>query len=323
MITTLTAAAIAELNGTLAGPVLSPDGRWLYILNRTENRLLRIDAGTLRETHSTKVPDKSVFALSPDGRALYVGSPSRTRDSAGQLVVVDAENLTIQRTVRKTAEPFDLAAGANGRVFASGAGTGWSEIAVLDAAAGKVTANWGGVWAKSFIALTRDGSRLLTSTQGVTPGRLEAWPLPEPVTDKPDTYSAPAEANVGGPFVITSDCRFVLCSTGTILRLAANRADDLQPITDVGRFQVAEADPDHGAAFLLREDGTLDIFSYPEFKPQSAYRTGIAAYGMALDAKAGRLYISGIPLAALRDRPRAKAIGDLAAFDVRTLVRAK
>jgi hypothetical protein len=44
---------------------------------------------------------------------------------------------------------------------------------------------------------------------------------------------------------------------------------------------------------------------------------------MVLDGQAGRLYVAGIPLAALGGRSRTKAMGDLMAFDVRESAAAK
>jgi WD40 repeat protein len=314
--------AAAELNATLAGPVLSPNGRWLYVLNRTDGRLLRVDSADLRTTHAAAVADGAAFALSRDGRAIYVAEPDRNR-GGGSLRVLDADSLAVLRLITMPTEPFDLAAGPNGRVFVSGGGHGWSNVLVVDADAGTVPTHWGGVWARSFIALTPDGSRLISSTQGVTPGKIEARPLPEPITDKPEVYPAPPEANVGGPFVVTPDGRYLFCQTGAVLRLTPTRSDDLQPAANVGPFLAAAADADHGVAYLLRDDGTLDLLSYPDLKQRSSHRTGVAAYGAALDTKAGRLYVAGIPLAALRDRPRAKGVGDLVVFDVRSLAAGK
>jgi mono/diheme cytochrome c family protein len=309
----------AGLSATLSGPVLSPNGRWLYVLDRTAGKLLRLNASTLRTTRSETVADGAAFALAPDGRAAYVTDPHSVRGAGGKLLVVDAETLTATRTIDLPVEPYDVAAGSNERVFVSGGGTGWTDVTVVDATAGSVRARWGGVWSRSFITLTPDVSRLLVSTQGVTPGRLESLPLPEPLADKPDAYPAPAYAKVGGPFVATPDGRHLLCHTGTVVRLAGRRSEDLQPAADVGPFLAVAADAGHGTAYLLREDGTLDVLSYPDFTPQASYRVGIAAFGATLDAKAGRLYIAGIPLAALRDRQRAKAVGDVLVFDVRTL----
>jgi DNA-binding beta-propeller fold protein YncE len=239
------------------------------------------------------------------------------------LLVLDAADLTERRSIPLPAVPYDVAAGPSGRAFVSGSGGGWADVTVVDADAGTVAARWGGVWGRSLVALTPDGSRLITSTQGVTPGRVEALPLPEPITDKPDTYAAPVGATVGGPFVVTPDGRHLLCHSGTVLRLSTSRADDLQLIADVGPFLAAAADPERGTAYLFREDGTMDVLAYPDFKPRTSHRTGVAAYGATLDAKAGRLYVAGIPLAALRDRPRAKGVGDVFVFEIRELTAAK
>jgi hypothetical protein len=313
----------AEMHGTLSAPLLSPNGRWLYVLDRTASKLLKLNAATLQTVCSAAAPDRAAIALGRDGRSVFVVAPRKEKDAAGVLLVLDSATLAECRSIALPAEPFDVAAGANGRVFVSGGGSGWTEITVVDAEAATLPARWGGVWARSFVALTSDGSRLLTSTQRVTPGRVEALPMPEPFADKPDAYAAPAEVKVGGPFVVTSDGQYMICSTGTVLRLATKRSEDLQPVADIGLFQAAAADPEHGSAFVLREDGTLDVLTYPEFKPRSSRRTGIAGYGMALDAQAGRLYVAGIPLAALRDRQRAKAIGDVMIFDVRELQAVK
>jgi hypothetical protein len=201
-------------------------------------------------------------------------------------------------------------------VYVSGGGAGWADVAVVDSTRGSVLARWGGVWAKSFLALTPDGSRLLTATQGVTPGRVEAWPIPEPITDKPTARAAPAGAAVGGPVTVTPDGRFALCPTGAVLRLSATGDDDLHPAGDVGPFVSAAVAPDRGAAFVLREDGVLDVFSYPEFKPRATYRTGVIPFGAALDAAAGRLFVTGVPPAALRGPRPERAPADVRMFDV-------
>src|SRR5205823_383858 len=138
----------------LAGPLLSTNGRWLYVLNRTDGRLLRLDARTLRTTHSAAVPDGAAFTLAHDGKAVYVVAP---REKAGVLLVLDPATLTECRSIPLTSAPYELAAGPNGRVFVSGDGNGWTDVTVVDTEAGTVTARWGGVWGRSFLALTPDG----------------------------------------------------------------------------------------------------------------------------------------------------------------------
>jgi WD40 repeat protein len=304
------------LGGTLAGPVLSPDGRWLYVLNRTDGRLLRLDTAALRTAASAPVPETAAFALAHDGRSLYVAAAAQDRDAAGVLYALDPATLAVRRTVPLATVPYDLAAGANGVVYVSGGGTGWTDVSVVDAEHGRTLARWGGVWARSLLALTPDGTRLLTSTQGVTPGRVEALPIPEPITDRPTAAAAPAESRVGGSITITPDGRFALCQTGTVLRLSPARSDDLQPAADVGPFVAAAVDRDRGTALVLADDGTLTAYRYPAFKPRATDRLGVAAFGAVLDARSGRLYVAGIPLAALRDRPRARGLGDVLVFDL-------
>jgi sugar lactone lactonase YvrE len=318
--TPLQPIAAVELGGTLAGPVLSPDGRWLYVLDRTAGRLLRLDAATLRTTAGVPAPAGAAFALARDGRGLLVAAP-KGQGAASALRVLDAATLAERRSIPLAAEPYDVAAGANGLAFVSGGGAGWADVSVVDAERGTVLARWGGVWARSLLAPTPDGARLLTATQGVTPGRVEALAIPEPLTDRPAVTAAPPEARVGGALTVTPDGRFALCPTGTVLRLAATPADDLRPVADVGPFAAAAVAPDRGTALVLAEDGTLTAFDYPAFKPRAAYRLGVAAFGAVLDAAAGRLYVAGIPLAAVRDRPRARGLGDVIVFDVRNLER--
>jgi DNA-binding beta-propeller fold protein YncE len=290
-------------------------------LDRTAGRLLRLDAATLRTTAGVPAPAGAAFALARDGRGLFVTAP-KGQGATGALRVLDPATLTERQATSLAAEPYDVAAGANGLVFVSGGGTGWADISVIDAERGTVLARWGGVWARSLLAPTPDGARLLTATQGVTPGRVEALAIPEPLTDRPAVTAAPPEARVGGALAVTPDGRFALCPTGTVLRLAAG-GDDLRPAADVGPFAAADVAPDRGTALVLADDGTLTAFDYPAFKPRATYRLGVAAFGAALDAAAGRLYVAGIPLAAVRDRPRARGLGDMIVFDVREVLRRK
>jgi WD40 repeat protein len=305
--------ASVALGGTLANLTLSPNGRWLYVLNRTESALVRLDAQTLRVTATRAVPDTAAtFALAPDGRALYLAVPDHGR---GELRVFDPTTLELKKSIPLPAEPYDLAAGAGGVVYVSGGGTGWTDVTVVDAANSAVRARWGGAWARSLLALAPDGGRLFVATQGVTPGRVEAWAIPEPLTDKPAARAAPA-GTLGGPTTVTPDGHFLLCPTGTVLRLTPAQDDDLQPTADVGPYLAAAVDVERGTAFFFRDDGALDRMAYPAFKPQSSYRTGVIAFGAALDAQADRLYVAGIPQSAFRDRPRARGLGDVLVFNV-------
>jgi hypothetical protein len=53
------------------------------------------------------------------------------------------------------------------------------------------------------------------------------------------------------------------------------------------------------------------------------WKLPFAAYVLALDAKAKRLYVGGFDARSLVDRPRAKGHGDIHGYDLREFYEAK
>jgi len=118
-------------------------------------------------------------------------------------------------------------------------------VAVIDPAKEGIVARWGGVWTRSFAQLSADGKRLYVSSQGVTPGTLEALVLPGKPDDKPAVRRAnvPQSNKLGGEFLATPDGRFLLCRTGTVLRSSSDPAEDLKFHAAVEPFAAAAVDP--------------------------------------------------------------------------------
>src|SRR5207248_5901984 len=70
-------AAVLSVNGTVGQLTLSPNRKWLFFLNRTENTLVQVEAATLRQTRTLKLADGAeAFALTPDGKTLYALAPA-------------------------------------------------------------------------------------------------------------------------------------------------------------------------------------------------------------------------------------------------------
>jgi WD40 repeat protein len=309
--------AVASIGGTLANPLLSSDGRALFVLDRTEHRVLRLDAATLQTAGAFSAPESvETIALSRDGQSVYVASG---RDRRGVLDVLDATTLRPGRSISLESAPYDIAAGSNGLAYVSGGGSGWTEVRVIDTGRGSVVASWGGVWARSLLAATPDGTRLLTSTQNVSPGRIETLIVPTPLTDKPAVHTAPADLSVGGPIVVSPDGHFLLCGTGAVLGLSQLPADDLRPAARIEPFLVACVAPDRKSVLTLGDDGSLRVYDYPTFRPRTTARLAAAAFAMTLDATKGRLYVTGVAPQTLRDRPRSRGYGDVMVFDVNSL----
>jgi WD40 repeat protein/mono/diheme cytochrome c family protein len=309
---------VVPVGGTVGNLILSPDRTALYYLNLTDGRLGRVDAATLGRSQELRLAEGTeAVCLTPDGTTLYAAAPD------GKLQVIDPRTLEVHKTLPTAAAPYDLAATDGGLVFLSGASGDWTEITVVDAGRGTVAARWGGVWKRSLLQLAPDQKRLYVSSQGVTPGLIEGLALPARPEDKPTPYRSPATGKhpLGGPFSLTPDGKFLLCKTGTVLRLTTEADADLQHAATLEPFLAAAVAPARRAAFLLTADGWLKRYSYPDFQPQGASRLGVVAYQAAWDGGQGRLYVAGFDPAALAARPRARGFGDIFVYDLNDLLR--
>ena len=179
--------------------------------------------------------------------------------------VIDAAKMELVKTFTVAAVPFDVAAGDNGLLFLTGASGDWTEVAVVDANKQALVARWGGVWARSFLKLTPDGTRLYYASQGVSPGKVEGLLIPKKLDARPAAYASPEVGKhpLGGDFVISPDGKFLLCKTGTVLRLSATRDDDLKQAATVEPFVAASVAPELGAAFVLAQDGRCGCTHIP------------------------------------------------------------
>jgi hypothetical protein len=318
-------AAVLPVGGTISSLHLSPDRQTLYYLNLTEGKLARVDARALRRDRVLRLAEGTdALCLTPDGKTLIATVPVRAgRSVTGRVQIIDPVKLDLRKTFAVDVAPYDVAASDAGLVFVSGATGDWTEVAVIDADKGTVVTRWGGVWNRSFLQLAPDQRRLYYSSQGVTPGTLDALVLPGKLDEKPVTYRAavPAKQALGGEFQFSPDGRFLLCKTGTVLRASADRDGDLQFHLNVGPFLAAAVDPEIHAAFLLTRDGTLKHYSYPDFKLQGTYPIGIVATQAVCAGKQGKLYVAGFDPRTLAERPRSRGYGDVHVFDLKDLLK--
>jgi hypothetical protein len=166
---------------------------------------------------------------------------------------------------------------------------------------------------------------LFVASQGVTPGTLDSLLLPANPEEKPTTTRATAreERPLGGDFVVSPDGKFLLHKNGTVVRLSANRDEDLTPVATVVPFLAATVAPEQGAAFVLTADGTLKTYSYPEFKPRGEFKLGVVGYQAVVDGPDGRLYVAAFNPQALGERGRGRGFGDLHVYDVKALLGGK
>src|SRR5258708_2257318 len=276
----LSPSAIIPLGGTVGNLFLSPNRKWLYYLNRTESKVGRVNLETGNRDKELPLADGTdALTMTPDGKTLVATS----RDGKSSKVqVVDPLKMELQKSFAVDAAAYDVAATDNGLVFVSGGSGEWTDVSVIDVTKETVVARWGGVWTRSFLQLSADQKRLYYSSQGVSPGTLDALVLPKQLDDKPVTYRAPAPGRqpLGGEFQLTPDGRFLLCKSGTVLRLSANPDDDLHIHAALQPFVTADSDPEPRTTYIMTRDGTFAQNSYPrcqliptprpEFEPYQA-----------------------------------------------------
>jgi hypothetical protein len=315
--------AIVPVGGTVGSLVLSHDRRWLYYLNLTEGTLGRVEAKGYRRDRPLRLADGTdTLGLSRDGKVIVATALVRgERGAQTRLQVIDPSTLGLRKSFVVPAAAYDVAVSERGLAFLSGATGEWTDITAVDVNRGAVVANWGGVWTRSLLRLSPDERRLYYSSQGVVPGTLDALVLPGRLDERPVTYRAPAhdKHSLGGDFVLSPDGKFLLNKSGTVLRLSAERDEDLKLHVKLPPFLAAAVDPEGRAAYVLDRDGALKRYSYPEFKLQATHRLSLSGYRLAVDGKLGRLYVAGFDPAAVAERPRARGHGDIHVYALRDL----
>ncbi len=317
-------AAIVPVGGTIGQMILSPDRRTLYYLNRTDGVLGRLNLTTRERARLVVGETTEAMSLSPDGKTL--ATIARMKEGTGPLgllQLIDPARLQFRNRWGVPVVPYDVVAADNGLIYISGGAGEWTDIAAISGNKGEVVARWGGVWTRSFLQLSPDQKRLYHSTQGVSPGSVEALVLPAKRDEAPLTYKAQGRQPLGGEFQITPDGRFLLCKNGTVLRSSANRDSDLAFHLALKPFLAATVDLDFQGLFLLTLEGTLERYSYPDFKFQSSHKLGIVATQIISAGKEGLLIVAGFDPRTLGERPRARGHGDLFLYRVEDLAGRK
>jgi hypothetical protein len=316
-------SATYSVNGNVGALFLSPNRKWLYALNLAEGKLLQFDPATLKRTRELMLTDGcEVVTRSPDGKVIYALAVA---DGVTKVQMIDPVALTVRKAFYIDFAAYDAAAADGELLYLSGSGGGWTELAFVDAERGAVAARWGGVWNNSFVKLSPDRKRLYAGTQGVNPGKIDGFVLPSRVGDRAESYAVPAspEYPLGGDFLLTPDGQHLIAKTGTVLQLAPERTSDLKPTAKVAPFLAASVDVDGGTLLVVTPTGWLKRYEYPSFRALESYPLGVTAYQAACDAAEGRLYLAVADPKSLRDRPRAKGLGDLWVVDLKSVVGKK
>jgi WD40 repeat protein len=309
----LNAKTSATIPGTLAALHRSPDGRWLFLLH-ADGKLERLDASTLKSDASLALhAGTETLTLSSDGKTLAATAPDR-RPVEALIQLVDPATLQLRKKFWIGVPLFDLAVSDNGLLFASGSGGEWTDVVVIDTEHERIAGRWGGIWRRSPLRLAPDQKRLFVATQGVSPGRIEAFPIPEKLDEKPTPVRSTARPDqiLDGDFIVSPDGGLLLSKTGTVLR-----ASDMQVLARLPAFLAATVDPARGL-FLSTDDGQLLHYSL-DLALVGSYRLPGVGYQITCDPKAGRLVVAVFDPKSLTTRPRSRSASALQVYETPAL----
>jgi hypothetical protein len=301
--------SVVQVNGTVGKMILSPNKKWLFYLDVSNGVLGQIDAATGKLKKTLKA-DAQLMALSDDGKTLFAAgfAPNAI---LGTLYVVDPVTFELRNTNEADLVPFALSLGAGDKVFMTGAGNGFTSVAMFDSPQAPV----------KYIAPIKGDWQMLW-----LPGKLVVYPntdakefevhkLPiDPSKIAPERVPI-AQANpFSGPPLRTLDGKFLISRTGTVLN-----ASDLKPNGKIDPFLSLAVDVEANSAHALNDKGWLKQYSYPDWKEVKKWKLPITAYQIAVDAKGGKMYLSVVDPEAIRSRPRAKGFGDVWVLEMKEL----
>jgi len=314
--TQLKAQSSVAVSGTIAHLTLSPDGKWLYWLNTDDNTLHRLDIATMRESDAVPLTG-GVEVLTASPGLKWLVAVGTTKDET-LIQVVDPSKWQITKSFRIPIIAYDATLDDRGRLYLTGGKGNWTDVTVVDITKQSIVGRWGGVWTRSFVRLSADQKQLYLSTQGVSPGTLDALTIPEKLDIKPTLSRSPAtgKAPLGGEFLATSDGEYLLFKNGTILRTTSGESE-MTPDGTISNFSNATLDATRGLLWTTTDDGLLREYSYPRFKLQATYR--LSGVGYQAVSGQGKLYLAVFDPKSLTTRPRPKNSTEIQVLDLKEI----
>ena len=182
---TLTPVATVSVGDTPVQGVVSPDGRYVYVVNMGDGSLSIVDTGSNAVVKTvTGVGDKPVdVAVSPDGEHVYVASQTKsgtfTTDGIGTVAIVDTTSRTVVKTVAVGRSPVAVAVSPDGqRVYVANeepnvTGTGdlfnTGTVTVIATGTNTVLTTVEAGYLPADVAVSPDGTKLYVTNLGPSP----------------------------------------------------------------------------------------------------------------------------------------------------------
>ncbi|WP_165235278.1 S1 family peptidase [Aquisphaera insulae] len=247
--TELAPASTISLGQNVVRMLLSPDGRYLYLLEaltdaqKAPARLVRIDIEKgAADLELDLNQGAEAISMPPAGGSLYVAISPRGHDAyafntpeEGTIYAVNPETFEVATKALIEIDPADIQANDQGQVYVCGGSNQHTAIAVVDMKKSRaITNRWPGVYMGASIRLSHDQKRLYVATRRLSPATVNCWDLPARADDAPTVteVSTGIDTALGGEIFLTPDDDFVLTRFGAVVPLGThNEAGTKEPET--------------------------------------------------------------------------------------------
>ena len=160
--------AETQVNFAIGDMLSDPTRDLAYVIDNTDLQLLAINTDTGTVSKSVKLasaPGTGHLALSADGSHLYIALTA-----AQQIQVVSLPNLQQSDIINLNFEPYSLAAGSDGKLYASSADNAWEYLRQIDPVSGETIGTFGHqtYYQSSVLRLSGDHSTLYVAETGLS-----------------------------------------------------------------------------------------------------------------------------------------------------------
>ncbi|MBA4191240.1 MAG: hypothetical protein C0467_24935 [Planctomycetaceae bacterium] len=309
-------AAEIKLNASVSQFLPSPDKKSVYFLNKSDGKIQRIDiAKKALDDTAIELDGAEAITMSPDGKTIYASaspnghnSNSGAEKEVGKIQVVNLADQKVTSTIEIKFDPFEIAADNSGKVYATGGSNQHTKVAVIDTKKKSIIADLGRVYMGANLRMAPDGKRMYFSTNGLSPGSAEGiWQAGGKRSTGPG----------GGPFVITSDGKFmVFQQSGLVLRLGKSVADDMKEAAKVKPHRAAAIDVEGKSVWLATAEGELIKLSYPDFELETTLVLPKPAYQLYIDSSSKTLIAALDNKKDRRKFDKEPGVGNIAIFNL-------
>ena len=246
----------------------------VYAADPTTNSVVIIDTTTLQVVATVPIgPGPVDMAISPDNNTLYVANGGST---LAAVAVLDLNALTVSATYPLPGTALAIAAGSNGRVYASASSDDEATIYQFDGPTGTMQATFNeNYYDNNLFQISPDGTTLFVASTGIDYGTLKSFDVSTATPAALQVNSSASEND--SQLVISHNGKFLCLPSGAGNPGAGTYETALFSTTDITTFYGAlnngaypgplAFSPDDSLVYQTRygSESVLDVFSTSSF----------------------------------------------------------